>query len=132
MAGDILIADRDEVLVGVYRSFLLAEGYRVESVCSGIACIQAIRRRPPRLLVLDPELLWGGMGVLALIAERDEIPFVPVLVLTRHPAKILAEVLPAGGSAVVLKPVKPVTLVGLVKSMEAATRHVPDHRVASR
>ncbi|MEO2088117.1 MAG: hypothetical protein ABGY75_01290, partial [Gemmataceae bacterium] len=98
--------------------FLIAEGFRVATVRTGVECLEALRRDPPRLLVLDPAILWGGMGILALIADRDDLPTVPVLVLTERPEDILSGLIPPGPSAVVLKPFAPVALAAMIRSLE--------------
>jgi two-component system response regulator BaeR len=118
MSSSILLAEGNEVLSAAYESFLIAEGFRVATVRTGVECLETLRRDPPRLLVLDPAILWGGMGILALISDRDDLPPVPVLILTERPEDILAGLIPPGPSAIVLKPFAPVALAAMIRSLE--------------
>lgn len=121
MALDVLLADRDELLVSAYEAFLVGEGFRVATVTSGIECLRVIRLDPPRLLVLDPGLLWGGPGVLAVLCEEAACPPVPVLVLTDKPSEVLLELMTPYPSAVVLKPLAPAALASLVRSLKPSS-----------
>jgi DNA-binding response OmpR family regulator len=82
----VLLADRDEDLLILYREFLLQKGFDVLTAQDGIDCVDKLRTFRPEVLVLDPELPWGGAeGVLAMIYEDPEVPFVPVMVLADEP-----------------------------------------------
>jgi DNA-binding response OmpR family regulator len=56
----VVIADADEFLSSAYRAFLVAEGFEVIAVTSGLACIDVLRRQPVTVLILDPDLPWGS------------------------------------------------------------------------
>jgi carbon storage regulator CsrA len=80
----ILIADSDVFLMASYREQLGAQGATVATAANALACIEKLREFTPDVLVLEPELHWGGGdGVLALMQEEPELrpPF--VLLLTR-------------------------------------------------
>jgi response regulator RpfG family c-di-GMP phosphodiesterase len=50
---------------------------------SGLECMCRLRNRVPDVLVLEPQLLWGGGdGVLAMMGENPDLANVPVMVLT--------------------------------------------------
>lgn len=116
MAPAILLAERDEVLAASYESFLVAEGFRVIATTTALGCLNVLRRSPPRLLVLDPGLLWGGgNGILALLAEESDLSVVPVLVLTDRPDTVVTEFIAGRPFAVMLKPLAPAALASLVR-----------------
>ena len=79
----VLMADPDESLHPVYREPLMQEGFEVNTAFSGLECVARLRERVPDLLVLEPQLPWGGGdGVLAMMGEVEELASVPVMVLT--------------------------------------------------
>jgi DNA-binding response OmpR family regulator len=94
----------------------VAEGFRVIATTTALGCLDVLRRSPPRLLVLDPGLLWGGgIGILALLAEESDLPVVPVLVLTDRPDTVVTEFLAGQPFALMLKPLAPAALASLVR-----------------
>jgi len=56
----VLIADPDERVLTSYREFLWQEGFEVDTVTNAIDCVARLRERVPDVLVLDPDLPWGG------------------------------------------------------------------------
>src|SRR5438874_1120798 len=79
----ILIADGDSALTRTYQTALGGEGFEVEIATDGLSCVGLLRDFQPAVLVLDPELHWGGgEGVLAMMHEDPEVPIVPVVVLS--------------------------------------------------
>ncbi len=79
----VLMADPDESLHPLYRESLAQEGFEVITALSGLECISRLRERVPDVLVLEPQLLWGGgEGVLAIMGEVPQLAIVPVMLLT--------------------------------------------------
>ena len=77
------MADPDESLQPVYREPLAQEGFDVVAARSGLECVARLRERVPDVLVLEPQLPWGGgEGVLAIMGEVPALANVPVMVLT--------------------------------------------------
>jgi DNA-binding response OmpR family regulator len=77
------MADPDESIHPVYRGPLAQEGFEVAPALSGLECVARLRECVPDVLVLDPELPWGGgEGVLAIMGEVPQLAAVPVMVLT--------------------------------------------------
>jgi CheY-like chemotaxis protein len=77
------MADPDESLQPLYREPLLREGFIVTAALSGLECAARLRECVPDVLVLEPQLPWGGgEGVLAMMGEVPELATVPVMVLT--------------------------------------------------
>jgi DNA-binding response OmpR family regulator len=78
----VLIADADQELLRLYSWSLGKRGFQVETACDGLDCVAKLRAFRPHVLVLDPNLPWGaGEGVLAMMYEDLNVPFVPVLAL---------------------------------------------------
>ena len=76
----VLMADPDESLHPVYRVPLLQEGFEVAAASSGLECVARLRERAPDILVLEPQLPWGGgEGVLAMMGEVPQLAAVPVV-----------------------------------------------------
>ncbi len=83
MSFRVLIADPDEYLLDNYRDYLEQHGSEVATATNGVECIDRLREFGPDVLVLEPSLLWGGGdGVLAVMHEEQDIPSVPVILLT--------------------------------------------------
>ena len=67
----------------VRREPLLREGFELATAVSGLECVARLRECVPDVLVLEPQLLWGGGdGVLAMMCEVPQLVTVPVMVLT--------------------------------------------------
>ncbi len=77
------MADPDESLQPLYREGLMQEGFELATASSGLECVARLRERVPDVLVLEPQLPWGGgEGVLAIMGEVPQLASVPVMVLT--------------------------------------------------
>ena len=78
----VLIADPDESLLGEYREHS-RESWEVVTAPNGLECVERLREQVPDVLVLEPQLLWGGGdGVLAMMHEALDLGTVPVMILT--------------------------------------------------
>jgi len=74
-----LIAERDPAIREECRRCLAARGFEVEVAADGLQCVEQLRTTSPTVLVLDPEILWGGGdGVLDWLC--DEAPLAPFTV----------------------------------------------------
>jgi CheY-like chemotaxis protein len=117
----LLIAEADEDLLEIHRTFLAKNGYEVETASGGLECLAKLRRLVPDVLVLDLELLWGGgAGVLALLQEDFPAGSVPVVLLTCGISRLpLSE--PAAPPAVqcLRKPFRLPELLDIVRSAVA-------------
>ena len=78
----VLIADPDEILLGEYREHS-RESWEVVTAPNGLVCVERLREQVPDVLVLEPQLPWGGGdGVLAMMHDVLDIGTVPVMILT--------------------------------------------------
>jgi DNA-binding response OmpR family regulator len=113
----VLIGDADPLLLAAYRALLTAEGVQVRTVANGPDCLAALRQAPPDVLILDPELL-GEAGVGNIRRMREgEVPALPILVLTTHPEVVAEAGVPIHDCALLLKPVSPATLTGVIRAL---------------
>jgi DNA-binding response OmpR family regulator len=115
----VLMADPDESLHPLYREPLSREGFEVDRALSGLECVSRLRERVPDVLVLEPQLPWGGGdGVLTLMGEDPDLASVPVMVLTscRDPY-ILKTVERFPVSDYQLKPLAPDRLAGRLRAL---------------
>ena len=81
----VLIADHDRLLLAAYSQHLTLRGANVSTARTGLECWEKLRQSVPNLLVLEPELLWGGGdGVLALLNEQPSIRPDVVMLLTHN------------------------------------------------
>lgn len=85
MALHVLIADREPVVRESCRRILLAHGYDVATAADGLQCIEQLLSISPDLLVLDPEIPWGGgAGVLSRLQEQAPLKLVTVVIANGH------------------------------------------------
>jgi len=114
----VLIADPDKSLLVVYREVLSREGFDVITAPSGLECARRLRERITDVLVLEPQLPWGGGdGVLATMREIPDLAAVPVMLLTscRDPL-VLDRVAPFPISDYHVKPLAPDRLARRVRN----------------
>lgn len=66
-----------------YEGELKRHGLQVMSADNGVECLGILREFTPDIVVIEPELLWGGGdGVLAVLSEMPGMWIVPIVVLT--------------------------------------------------
>jgi CheY-like chemotaxis protein len=81
----LLVAHSDHFLLEHLVLGLQQSGFCVHNANSGITCIEKMRCITPEVLLLDPELLWGGGdGVLAMMVENPALIHIPVLLLVTN------------------------------------------------
>ena len=74
MAVRVLIADSDEFTATSYADCLRQRGASVTTASTGLECLARLHDVTPDVLVIEPELVWGGGdGVLAVIDEQPEL-----------------------------------------------------------
>lgn len=79
----VLLADPDENLLDYYERFLVECGASVAKASSGLECITQLQAFLPHVIVMEPELPWGGgTGVIARMLEDVQLPSAPVIVVT--------------------------------------------------
>lgn len=77
----ILIADHDRGLAEAARRCLASRGCEVVVATDGLQCLDELRTVAPVVLVLDPDIQWGGGdGVLDWLDHEDPL-MSPIVVL---------------------------------------------------
>lgn len=81
MNASVLLVDRDPALTEEVRRLMSHRSQQVKVCCSGVQCLEILKDFAPNVLVIDPEVLWGGgCGVLEwLICNESMIP--PMVVI---------------------------------------------------
>jgi DNA-binding response OmpR family regulator len=117
----VLMADPDESLQPEYREALLQEGFELVTAVNGLDCIARMRECVPDVLVMEPQLPWGGGdGVLAVMGEVPLFATVPVMVLTScRDSRTLEAVARFPVSDYHIKPLAPDRLVGRLRTILA-------------
>ncbi len=133
----VLIADADELLAAAYRAFLVADGFEVHWVTSGLACLETIREHLPDALILDAELPWGsGAGVWEVLTRDPGMSVPPAVLLTASPAAVGAIEPGSFTPATLIKPVSPLlisrTLRELLESRPTEKAESHAHEIAAR
>ncbi len=115
------MADPDESLQPMYRGRLLQDGFEMVTAVSGLECLERMLAHVPDVLVIEPQLPWGGgAGVLAMMGVNPALASVPVMVLTscRDP-RLLEAVARFPVSDYQLKPLAAEQLAGRLRSILA-------------
>ncbi len=82
-ASRILLAGLSTSRWRSYHQHLRAAGFDCRLVFSGVECVAALRGFQPDVLVLDPNIAWGGGdGVLAVRDKQPELRNNLVMILT--------------------------------------------------
>ena len=117
----VLMADPDRSVHFAYRGPLLQDGFELATASTGLECVARLRERAPDVLVLEPQLPWGGgEGVLAMMGEVPQLATVPVMVLTScRDARLLEAVARFPVSDYQLKPLAPDRLAGRLRTILA-------------
>ncbi len=122
MPPTVLICDDEPALRALVRASL-PPSYTIVEASDGDASLEAARRQPPDLIVLD--MMMPGRSGLEILAElRQEPPLAstPVIMLTaRAQAGDRAAAVDAGADRYVAKPFSPRELRAIVESLLAVT-----------
>lgn len=119
----ILVADDDPDIRDLVAFKLTNAGYEVEAVADGLAALDSVRRRPPRLVVLDvmmPGL--SGLDVTQQLRADARTATVPVILLTAKAQESDVESgFGVGADDYVTKPFSPRELLSRVRAVLART-----------
>ena len=123
--GSILLADDNADMRGYVQRLLTVEGFAVQAVRDGEAALDAMRRRPPDLLLSDvmmPRL--DGFGLLRAIRADAHLRQTPVILLSaRAGEEARVEGLEAGADDYLVKPFAARELVTRVASTLTLARN---------
>ena len=112
----IYIADDDENIRQVIRTFLLNDGHAVEDFPTGDALLERFRERPCDLAILD--VMMPGSDGFTVLTELRKISTVPVIMLTaRDSENDLAMGLGLGSDDYITKPFSAMALLMRVRAI---------------
>lgn len=112
----IYIADDEIKICEIIKSFLIKEGFEVESFQDGRSILEAFYKRPADMLIIDimmPEI--DGYSLCSSIREKSSVPIIIVSARDSEPDKIAG--LTLGGDDYLTKPFSPMELIARVKSI---------------
>jgi putative two-component system response regulator len=133
-AARIFVVDDDEQVRGLMRKLLTRAGYAVEEFGVGATALDAIRDRPPDLVLLDlmlPDA--SGNDVLEQIRENPATRLLPVVMMTGHGTRedrLRAQ--RVGVTDFLPKPVAADELLPRVKSLVLLKHFADEHEHAER
>lgn len=106
----ILVADDDEVMLGLIRTLMELEGNEVVTVTRPEDIVPAARNDDPTMIFIDYHLA-GGTSITALRELKNDplLKQIPVLVTSGMDRK--RECLAAGAEGFLLKPFRPAELL---------------------
>lgn len=115
-ARRILIAEDETDLAQILVDYLKRDGFDANTQADGLAAIDALRRSPPDLLLLD--LMLPGIDGLAILRELRQFSNLPVIVLTAKVDEIDRLIgLELGADDYICKPYSPREVVARVKAV---------------
>lgn len=124
----ILVVDDTPDNLFLIQAILEEEGYQITIVDNGKEALAKIEASPPDLVLLDvmmPEM--DGFQVTRLIRESQELPFIPILLITAYDQPSVAQGLDIGADDFIRKPVEFEELLARVRSL-LSLKHSVDER----
>lgn len=112
----VYIADDEINICNIIKSFLVKEGYEVETFYDGRSILEAFQLRPADMLIIDimmPEI--DGYSLCSFIRQKSSVPIIIVSAKDTEPDKIAG--LTLGGDDYLTKPFSPMELIARVKSI---------------
>ena len=112
----IYIADDEVNICNIIKSFLLREGYAVQTFFDGRSLLEAFKKHPADLLILDimmPEM--DGYSLCAAIRDMSNIPIIIVSAKDSETDRVIG--LNLGSDDYLTKPFSPIELIARVKSI---------------
>ena len=111
----ILICDDDKDIVSALDIYLTSEGYETVKAYDGLECLEAVKRQPVDLILLDvmmPRL--NGLSALMKIRESHNIPAIMLSAKTEESDKVSGLLL--GADDYIEKPYNPAELLARVQA----------------
>jgi Response regulators consisting of a CheY-like receiver domain and a winged-helix DNA-binding domain len=128
----IYIADDEINICNIIKSFLVKEGFEVETFNDGRAILEAFNSRQADMLVIDimmPEI--DGFSLCSFIRQKSSVPIIIVSAKDTEPDKIAG--LTLGGDDYLTKPFSPMELIARIKSIfrriELDKTHIGNNQV---
>src|SRR5689334_19231190 len=85
MAVRVLLADRDSLFLELIGAHLAQDPIAFGLSGARLEPLAKLRAFAPDVLVLEPDLLWGGgNGVLAAMSQDADLASIPVILVCNH------------------------------------------------
>lgn len=111
----IYIADDDERICNIIQSFLISEGFQVETFHDGQAILEAFHQMRCDMLIID--VMMPEMDGFSLCSKIREISCVPIIIISAKDSDIdKITGLTLGSDDYLTKPFSPLELIARVKS----------------
>jgi two-component system, sensor histidine kinase and response regulator len=124
----ILVVDDTPDNLFLIQAILEEEGYHIETVDNGRDALAMIEAEPPDLLLLDVMMPGiDGFEVTRRIRQNEQLPFMPILLITAHDQPSVAQGLDTGADDFIRKPVDFDELLARVRSL-LNLKHSVDER----
>jgi two-component system response regulator BaeR len=117
----ILVVEDEADLAQILADYLKRDGYDATTLGDGLAAMDALRRAPPDLLLLD--VMLPGMDGLTILRELRKTSSLPVILMTARVEEIDRLIgLELGADDYVCKPYSPREVVARVKTVLRRTQ----------
>ena len=115
MSAKIVVVEDEEDVAELIRHSLESQGYRVEVRADGLSALEAVRREPPDLLLLDVMLPgMDGKDVCRVIRRDYDFPIIMISARSTEVDKVIG--LEVGADDYIAKPFGVLELVARVRS----------------
>lgn len=116
MGHSIYIADDEENIRDLIKSFLESDGYTVSAFATGDELAEAFEKKPADLVILD--IMMPGTDGLTLCKQLREKSSVPIIILTAKDSEYdYVHGITIGSDDYLTKPFRPTTLLMRVRSL---------------
>ncbi|PSB21055.1 response regulator [filamentous cyanobacterium CCP1] len=103
----ILVVDDLSDNLFLLQTVLEAEGYEVDTANNGSLALSKVEDSPPDLILLDvmmPDM--NGYEVTQQIRQNENVPFIPILLVTAHGEADAVQGLALGANDFIRKPIE--------------------------
>lgn len=103
----ILVVDDISDNLFLLQTILEAEGYNVDTADNGRSALEKVEAAPPDLILMDvmmPDM--NGYEVTQQIRQNQNIPFMPILLVTAHEEINAIQGLALGANDFIRKPIE--------------------------
>jgi DNA-binding NtrC family response regulator len=113
----ILVVDDDAIVIASCRRILEADGFEVKTVRSADEALEIVRKDNFDLLLIDVKMPKHD-GPFLMRAIRNDLPQIPIVVMSGYPTpETIADVIKAGATKFIPKPIRPDDLARLVRQV---------------
>lgn len=124
----ILVVDDSPDNVFLIQTILEEEGYKISTAEDGPSALVLIEQSPPHLVLLDVMMPgMDGFEVTQRIRRNEQLPFIPILLITAYDQPSVAQGLDMGADDFIRKPVEVDELLARVRSL-LRLKHSVDER----